>query len=100
MGREIRQVQPNRQHPADRKGRYLPLQDRTHEDPSPNGPPARSCRTGDITPQLGSPEARTHTHEEWCEESLNPQHHRPAFQQEPTWHQVYSGFPVALEDQK
>ena len=108
MGREIRRVPPNWEHPRDKQGRYLPLHDITHEEAMAKWTAQEELwNLGHHPSLLQHPEARGYSYEEWSDQRPNPQYHRPAFQEEPTWYQVYEnvteGTPVtppmpSLED--
>lgn len=94
MGREIRMVPPNWEHPKDDMGNYLPMLDECMED-------ALDCWIeGYELWKTGKHEAKTDEFEYWEWESDPPQseYYRPKFKTDATWFQVYEtiseGTPV------
>ena len=92
MGREIRRVPPNWQHPTDGNGNFIPLLDRTYQDRmaewQENSALWSQGRHLDQT-RLPGQTAHIATYAQWDDEPPQPHRYRPAFQEEPTWHQVY-----------
>ena len=99
MGREIRRVPPNWEHPRDNKQKYIPLYDidfdteieRWYEE-------YKLWQKWEHPDQLDRPD-RTCTFWEWDGGPPRPETHRPVFTEEPTWYQIYEtvseGTPVS-----
>ena len=99
MGREIRRVPPNWEHPKSHNGEYIGMFDQTYEDA------VKEWKEG-----YAAWEAGTHEHfasanrdepcEFWESEDDPPErgYYRPAFTEDPTWWQMYQtvseGTPV------
>jgi len=93
MGREIRMVPPNWEHPKNEYGNYIPMYDRTFNEV------LEEYYQNYIA-------WRNKTHEDYDEStsfgdyfgSIDPDGYRPEFKEEPTWYQVYEtvseGAPV------
>lgn len=99
MGREVRRVPPNWEHPCDDRGQYLPLHDRSYDDVASEW--VRECQAwSDGThPELGSEYAKgCRYYWEWADDPPKREHYRPDFAEDPTWFQVYEnvseGTPV------
>lgn len=92
MGREIRRVPPNWQHPTDNNGNFIPLLDRTYQDSMAEWQENSALWSqGRHLDQTRLPKQTAHiaTYAQWGEEPPQPHNHRPDFQEKPTWHQVY-----------
>lgn len=91
MGREIRRVPPDWEHPKDAGGHYEPLHDETFVDA------AQEWLTGydawQTEPQSDCP------FEEWKGPAPNPEDYRPEWSREPSCYQIYEtvteGTPVS-----
>ena len=93
MGREIRMVPPNWEHPKNEYGEYIPMHDRTFDEAFTEY--AKNYNTW-----------KNKTHENYSDEysfgdwfgGIYPNGYRPEFKEEPTWFQVYEtvseGTPV------
>jgi len=101
MGREIRRVPANWEHPKDEKGHYIPLLDVVYEDY------AREWMDGCIAWENGThehilddPSNKESTPFYWDWNGMPPDKNkcRPKFETEPTWYQSYEtiseGTPV------
>ena len=98
MGREIRRVPPNWEHPKDSNGKYIPLYDHDYETA------AKQWLKELLEWEAGDHEARERN-KEFCRyywEYQGPPREeecRPKFAAEPTWFQVYEtvteGTPVS-----
>lgn len=88
MGREIRRVSPNWEHPKDAKGKYRPLFDSTY----------RQAIIGHFK-ELGWYLKRPRYLKEWIELWPNDEYHRPHWKTEPTHYQIYEtvseGTPIS-----
>ena len=108
MGRELREGASQLGAPRDEQGRYMPPP-RHHPRGGARRLDGPEGTQGPGTPSLPGPTPGGPgvLYEEWGDQRPNPQYHRPAFQEEPTWYQVYEnvteGTPVtpsmpSLED--
>ena len=101
MGREIRRVPPNWEHPKDERGNYLPMHDKDFE-----------TAASEWIEEFNQWEAGTHEHQraypkecadcqhywQWAGDPPDEELYRPKFEVEPTWYQMYEtvseGTPV------
>ncbi len=84
MGREIRRVPPDWEHPRDEQGYYLPMHDRIFDDAFEEWVKEyRLWREGK------HPDQRDYPYWEWAGRPPDPDYHRPAFDQEPAHYQIY-----------
>ena len=92
MGREIRRVPPNWEHPKDRKGYYKPLFDEDYATALADWQQrADQWEDGTHPDLVKSPELREeYTFSEWYSEAPDPDYCRPAWTEaEATAYQVY-----------
>ena len=85
MGREIRRVPPNWEHPKDRYGKDIPLHDQSFDEA------VKEWKEGYKAWEAGTHEYFESGLEfwEWGGDPPESQSYRPAFAEEPTWWQVY-----------
>ena len=101
MGKEIRRVPPNWEHPQDPKGHFIPLFDRLYEDDLELWQQNNQLwATGQHPDQLQYPEATaTCTYSDWAGKEPDPTRYRPPFQVKPSSYQIYEtiteGTPVS-----
>jgi hypothetical protein len=97
MGREIRMVPPNWEHPKDEEGHYIPLFDCDFATA------AREWMNNAIAWDNGTHKEAEHKKKfpfywQWHGDPPSQDSYRPAFSEEPTWFQVYEtvseGTPV------
>ncbi len=93
MGREIRRVPPNWEHPKNEYDNYIPMHDETFDEAFTEYTEAYNAW-------------KNKTHEDYDESisfgdwfgGIHPEGYRPEFKEEPTWYQVYEtvseGTPV------
>lgn len=81
MGREIRRVPPNWEHPTDSKGHYVALFDRTYAEAVAEWEAERL--EFEQAPEPG------YSFEEWNGRAPNPSYYRPEWKEEPTHYQIY-----------
>lgn len=97
MGREIRRVPLDWEHPRDEDGHYIPLHDRTYEEA------AEEWLQALLRWEAGEDPARERSgiryYWEYAGPPPEPEHYRPAWESEPTGFQVYetvsAGTPVS-----
>ena len=103
MGREIRRVPPNWEHPLAEDGDYVPMQNRTYAQTINEwNEGSQQWKKGEHERQLSKPElyARYPNYEDFWGPPPEPDDDtlRPEYDQEPTWYQVYEtvteGTPV------
>lgn len=101
MGREIRRVPPNWKHPTDANGDYLPLHDETYEEAAKRWLANCVSWANGMHPDLIEDPAMKDKFPFYWEWEGNPpdkNDYRPAFEEEPTWFQMYEtvsdGSPV------
>ena len=94
MGREIRMVPPNWEHPKNEQGEYLPMYDRDYDTA------AQEWLDG-LAKWNGMPEEKKYSCKYFWEYEGNPpnkEYYRPRFTEPATWYQVYQtvseGTPV------
>ncbi len=100
MGREIRRVPPNWEHPKDEDGNYLSMHDEVFDDALNEWLTDYNLwKEGKHPDQLKYPDDCKGR--DYCEWDCNPpsyECYRPRFTEEPTWYQVYQtvseGYPV------
>ena len=99
MGREIRLVPPNWEHPSDDRGNPIRIHDTTFEEA------AAEWKAGFVAWEAGTHWDFEHANRnepcefwEWDGDPPSREHYRPAFTEEPTWYQMYEtvseGTPV------
>lgn len=102
MGREIRRVPPNWEHPRNEKGRYRPMYDETFAEAALVW--LRACEAwerGDHEDLLDDPtlKERYPFYWQWNGDPPSGDYYRPEFAEEPTWWQLYEtvseGTPVS-----
>lgn len=92
MGREIRRIPKDWEHPRDAKGHYLPLYNQDYETALANW---QKEKTEWESPENAEERARVatdydcHTFEEWHGEAPDLDSYRPAFTDEATHYQIY-----------
>ena len=90
MGKEIRRVPPNWEHPTNKLGHFMPMLDETYEAALTEWTANKKLwDQGKHPNQEEFKEATQYTYEEWHGPTPNQEYHRPEFQEEPTWHQIY-----------
>jgi len=101
MGREIRMVPPNWEHPKDESGKYKPMYDHGFQS-SANKWVADliAWQNGTHEKQVSYPDYKTDMPFYWqYENPPDDEYCRPDFKEEPTWYQVYEtvseGTPVS-----
>ena len=100
MGREIRRVPPNWEHPKAENGNYMVMHDHDFDTAFQEWIAGYELwKKGGHPEQLDDPERYTDCeYWEWEGNPPNPDYCRPAFKEEPTWYQVYEtvseGTPV------
>ena len=101
MGREIRRVPPNWEHPKD-KGKYVPLLDESYANARREWIDAFDLwREGKHPEQIKYPNKSWVKDQDWWEYDSPPnrESYRPDFAEPPTWFQVYEnvseGTPVS-----
>lgn len=91
MGREIRQVPPDWEHPKDDKGNYIPLFDETYIEALREY--EKECLAWQDEPQDG------YSFEEWHGARPSPDGYRPEWTEKATYYQIYEtvteGTPVS-----
>ena len=89
MGREIRRVPPNWEHPRDEKGQYRPVFDQTYEEAAQQwANDFLAWENGDNPDRAtATPSARYFW--EWAGGPPDEEYYRPAFIDEPTHYQIY-----------
>jgi hypothetical protein len=100
MGREIRRVPPNWEHPRDKNGKYLPLHDQTFNDAMHKWQArAKEWFSGNEEQKKSGYPATSEGFIEWDGEPPKFKWYRPAYTEEPTWFQAYEnvseGTPVS-----
>jgi len=81
MGREIRRVSPEWQHPRDTRGNYRPLFDRTYVETLQEWREDRNAWQDEPKDDC--------SFEEWAGSSPDPDYYRPEWVEEPTCYQIY-----------
>lgn len=81
MGREIRMVPPNWEHPTDARGKYLPLHDKTHEQ--------AMREYEDEYEMVADADKQSSSKEELAGSPPNPERYRPEYAEAPTHYQLY-----------
>ena len=100
MCREIRKVPPSWEHPKDDFGNYKPMHDESYKSAMDWWTQEDELwKAGKHESQLKYESAREcKTFAEWDGGPPDPDYHRPSFEQEPTWFQMYEtvteGTPV------
>lgn len=101
MGREIRRVPPNWQHPRDERGNYIPMFDQEfHAAAEEWLVECIAWRDGTHEDLRAFPSAKTEFpyYWQWAGEPPDPEAYRPAYAEPATWWQVYEtvseGTPV------
>lgn len=99
MGREIRRVPPNWEHPRDDKGQYIPMYDDDFDSRLTRWLSEYELwKKGQHPDQKEDPERMNMKFWEWDGGPPDPESYRPKFDVEPTWFQVYEtvseGTPV------
>ena len=99
MGREIRMVPPNWEHPKDSKGNYKPMFKQTFKEA------AEEWKDGFLAWERGERPSycsKEHENDEYWEYESSPpdrEYYRPEYSEDPTWYQVYEtvseGTPVS-----
>lgn len=93
MGREIRRVPPNWQHPRNEQGRYQPMYDETFDNALDEW-----VKNYHLWKKGSHPDQQEYPYWEWAGKPPDPDYYRPEFDQEPTYYQVYEtiseGVPV------
>lgn len=95
MGREIRRVPPNWEHPKDEKGNFIPMIDKDYDSEAEEW-----IRNFDLHRQGKHPSEWAQKYKYFWEYDSPPDEDvcRPKFEVEPTWYQVYEtvseGTPV------
>lgn len=101
MGREIRRVPPNWEHPKDKNGKYKPLHDKSFAEAGRIW--LNNCiawNNGTHEDLIEHPERKVDYpfYWQWDGNPPNQEYYRPEFTNEPTWYQVYEtvseGTPV------
>ena len=91
LGKEIRRVPPNWEHPTNEKGNFIPLLDRTFREEAKkwdaNNELWEKGEHPDQTNIQGAEDCETY--EKWAGKRPQPEQHRQEYQAEPTWCQVY-----------
>lgn len=100
MGREIRRVPPNWQHPTDDSGAYKPLHDETYKSAADDWKARLAAWENGQRPSCFDPDKYAH-YEFWEWEDNPPKrdYYLPEFDAEPAWFQAYEtvseGTPVS-----
>jgi hypothetical protein len=99
MGREIRRVPANWEHPKDDKGKYKPMYDHDFETALAEWLAGYELwKKGEHPSQLKHPEYAQNSYWEWEGAPPNPHYCRPKFEGPANWYQVYQtvseGTPV------
>ncbi len=91
LGKEIRRVPPNWEHPTNKLGHFIPMFDETYEAALAEWTANKKLWDQGKHPNQEEfkEETAQHTYEEWAGPAPNREYHRPEFQEEPTWYQVY-----------
>ncbi len=90
MGREIRRVPPNWQHPKSEKGHYKPMYDASFDDKLNEWVENNNLwKAGKHPDQLKYPDETNCEYWQWSGGPPDPEYYRPEFKQDPTWYQVY-----------
>lgn len=96
MGRELRRVPPNWEHPKDDEGHYRDMKDRTFDDAMTDW--LAEYEKWKADPEREGPPTMERF-ADWWGGPPRPEDHRPAFDSEPTAYQVYQnvteGTPVS-----
>ena len=87
MGREIRRVPPNWEHPRDRRGNYQPLHDEEYETAAKKWVDAFLKWENGKDPDREEYETRYYW--DWAGGPPDEEYYRPAFTDEPTHYQIY-----------
>ena len=87
MGREIRRVPPNWEHPRDRSGKYKPLYDEEYDTAAEEWFDAFLKWENGEDPNREK--YKTHYYWDWASGPPNKKYYRPAFIDEPTHYQIY-----------
>ena len=100
MGREVRRVPPNWEHPKDERGHYKPLYDKPFEDAAKEWKDAYAAWERGERPDYCSGDSANLEYWEWNGEPPDRGYYRPSWTEaEATWFQVYEtvseGTPVS-----
>ena len=99
MGREIRRVQPNWEHPKKSNGAYQPMLDEIFDESLKDWVKQyEQWKAGTHPDQKSEFYEEGNTFWDWNGGPPDPEYHRPEFTEEATWYQVYEtvseGTPV------
>jgi hypothetical protein len=100
MGREVRRVPANWEHPKLANGKYQPMHDASYEDRLDEWQAKKAKWESGEFPDYASVENRKLTYEEWSGEAPDPSYYMPQFlDEERTHYQMYEstseGTPIS-----